>query len=123
VLNRASEDAVEYTPKYRSSSPLDSPKQTKIFNKVFSAIRDLTSVIGHLFDLKEIIDLSKNIARGIVERGKILLGEVAQLIWLGVQKLVDFANKVAGFFLTFVDWVGEVTGQKQKFVDWMNKNW
>ena len=123
VLNRASEDAVEYTPKYRSSSPLDSPKQTKIFNKVFSAIRDLNAVIGHFFDLKEIIDLSKNIVRGIVERGKILLGEVAQLIWLGVQKLVDFANKVAGFFLTFVDWVGEVTGQKQKFVEWMNKNW
>ena len=123
ALNRASEDAVEYTPKYRSSSPLESSNQTKAFNKVFAVIRNITEGLGHFFDLQEILNLSKNIARGIAEEGKVLIGEVAQLIWLGIQKLVDIANKAIGFFLTFVDWIGEISGHKQKIVDWLNKNW
>lgn len=126
TVETAADESIKSEPHYKSRNPMDTPQAIRKANTSLTWVREFAHDIGKFFGLLDIAQTVVKILTEAATVGRILIGDIVDLIWTGVvsvfEEVVSKFNPVLGLFVSSVDYLLDVMGAKDYVKRWLNDN-
>jgi RHS repeat-associated protein len=126
TIETSADETIKSESHYKSRNPIDSTAAIRKANTFLTWVREFAHDIGKFFGLLDIAQTVGNILTEAATTGRILIGDIVDLIWMGIvsvfEKVVSKFNPVLGLFVSSVDYILDVMGAKEYVRKLLNDN-